>query len=279
MDYNGITWAADNGAQVNSMSLGAPAVHKPSLDAVNYAWSKGAVQLQLPGITVQLHLPTRRIIQMSLRSPQTDSNDNLATWSNRGVGSMSLPGVNIYLTYDNNSYATLSGTSTATPFVAGEAALISATGLCVRPIHVPGIKSKRQLITYREPVLTYLRAKANVVLKQSLFWLPECYTHSYSHYYPYSNAYRETYAYTSTHHDCLYHLPILHHSSGAYRRINTTVTVINEATSTPLSSATVKLQLKTPSGTIYSYSATTNTSGKVGLSNELKKKELSSVPS
>ena len=47
---NGITWAADNGAKVISMSLGADIACPASLqDAVSYAWSKGVVIVAATG--------------------------------------------------------------------------------------------------------------------------------------------------------------------------------------------------------------------------------------
>jgi subtilisin family serine protease len=54
----------------------------------------------------------------------TDSNDNEASWSNYGsCVDIWAPGVSIYSTYKGGGYATLSGTSMASPHVGGGGAL------------------------------------------------------------------------------------------------------------------------------------------------------------
>ncbi|MGB9081028.1 MAG: S8 family serine peptidase [Desulfuromonadaceae bacterium] len=59
----------------------------------------------------------------------TDSNDLLASWSQYGRRTVDIaaPGVNIYSTLPNSSYAYYSGTSMATPHVTGLTGLIKAT--------------------------------------------------------------------------------------------------------------------------------------------------------
>jgi len=65
------------------------------------------------------------------------ADDTFASFSNFGsVVDMAAPGVNIYSTYKSGAYATLSGTSMASPHVAGAAALFKVTNPLSTPTDV-----------------------------------------------------------------------------------------------------------------------------------------------
>ena len=121
----GIVWAADHGAKVINMSLGAPFYSSTLEDAVNYAWSKGVVVVAAAGNegSNTPFYPAAYTNVIAVAS--TDMFDKLAPLSDYGDWvDVAAPGGNIYSTLPNNNYASLSGTSMASPHVAGLAGLV-----------------------------------------------------------------------------------------------------------------------------------------------------------
>lgn len=124
---SGITWATDNGANVINMSLGGSGGSSTLESAVNYAWNKGVVVVAAAGNSATTTPMYPAYYKNSIAVAATDSTDKLASFSNYGDWvDVAAPGVSIYSTYKDGAYASLSGTSMASPHVAGLAGLLFA---------------------------------------------------------------------------------------------------------------------------------------------------------
>ncbi len=124
---NGMTYAADQGAKILSMSLGGPG-SQTILDAVNYAWNSGALIIAASGNdNGPVGYPAAYSNAMAVGA--YDQNHNRASFSNYGSQlEISAPGVQIAAAYNRNDadYVYQDGTSMATPIVSGAAALALA---------------------------------------------------------------------------------------------------------------------------------------------------------
>jgi thermitase len=124
---NGITWAADNGANVLSMSLGSTGGSSTLQSAVDYAWNAGKVVVAAAGNDGNTNAQYPAFYTNCIAVASTTTSDTRSSFSTYGSWvDVAAPGSSIYSTYDGNSYATLSGTSMACPHVAGLAALLFA---------------------------------------------------------------------------------------------------------------------------------------------------------
>lgn len=129
---DGIVWAADNGAKVINFSFGGT-IDLPILqDAVDYAHNKGVVLVAPAGNsgTTSALFPANYEHVISVAA--TDDTDTKIDSSSFGPWvKVAAPGEKIYSTYKNNSYAYASGTSMASAFTSGLAALVWTTKDCV----------------------------------------------------------------------------------------------------------------------------------------------------
>ena len=131
---NGIKWAADNGAKVINLSLGGSSSSKTLEEAVNYAWNKGVILACAAGNDGVSSPLYPAYYQNCLATAATDKSDIKTSWSNYGSWvDVAAPGLEIFSTLPNHNarltktknYGSLSGTSMATPFVAGLAGLLA----------------------------------------------------------------------------------------------------------------------------------------------------------
>ena len=127
---NGVRYATANGARVINLSLGG-GTGSPDLQlAIQEAAARGVVVVMAAGNdgAATVGYPAAYATTVGLAAGAVDINGTLASFSNR-AGSTPLdyvtaPGVNVYSTLPGNAYGYLSGTSMATPHLAGLAALI-----------------------------------------------------------------------------------------------------------------------------------------------------------
>jgi len=123
----GIVWAADHGADVILMPFSNSDFSQHLQDAIDYAWTKGAVLVSATGNS-GVNTPTfpagdRGVIGVS----ETAEDDTLVAESNLGQDVfLAAPGSNIFTTGPGGAYSYVTGTSAASAVVAGVAAFMKA---------------------------------------------------------------------------------------------------------------------------------------------------------
>lgn len=117
-----LTWAADNGAHIASMSYQSWR-HSTVASAAKYMRDRGGVVFGAAGNngTDTGNSSTPYVVVVAA----TTSSDNTASWSNYGeYVDLSAPGASIQTTSRGGGYSSVSGTSYSTPVAAAVAALI-----------------------------------------------------------------------------------------------------------------------------------------------------------
>jgi subtilisin family serine protease len=129
---SGIKWAIDQGADVINMSLGIQHTGGglPHQEVVEYAKRKGVTIVAASGNDGKEQLYYPGALPYVIAVGAVDEFGEMANFSTYGKQvDLVAPGTNIYSTYLNNDYAFSTGTSHASPFVAGAVAMLKSYAL------------------------------------------------------------------------------------------------------------------------------------------------------
>jgi len=133
-----IVYAIDNGATIINLSFGGAGSSQGEFEAIKSARDAGVLVIAAAGNGGDDQIgdnndetpeyPASYDLDNIISVTATDENDELPSWANFGLSSVDVaaPGVGIFSTKADNTYQPLSGSSMATPHVAGLAALIRA---------------------------------------------------------------------------------------------------------------------------------------------------------
>lgn len=142
-EIKGIIWAVDNGANIINLSLSGER-YKDGVDtfntieyaAIQYAINRGVIVVAAVGNNMDaVSYPAAYPDVIAVTS--VDRQGEISIYANYGPEvSIAAPGEDIWSTYLGNTYIEASGTSVATPFITGIAALLLANNKELTPFEI-----------------------------------------------------------------------------------------------------------------------------------------------
>jgi len=135
--YEGVAWAAANGADVINMSWGGSSYNQTAANIISNAAAQGAVLVAAAGNSNSSSTFYPAGYPNVISVANTDINDNKSSTSNYGPTiDVSAPGTSIRSTVISGGYANWSGTSMASPMVAGLCGLVLSVDATLSPTEV-----------------------------------------------------------------------------------------------------------------------------------------------
>lgn len=122
-----VEWAADQGADVINLSLGGGGSNQTMQNAVSYATDQGSLIVAAAGNSGSRGVSYPAAYSECVAISALDSDGSLASYSQYGEDiELAAPGTDVLSTWTGDDYNRISGTSMATPVVAGVAGLTLA---------------------------------------------------------------------------------------------------------------------------------------------------------
>ena len=140
-----INYAVDHGARIINYSGGGPEFSEDEYLAIKKAEAKGILFVAAAGnehqntdLVENYYYPSAYRLTNIISVAATDIHNNLLPSSNWGKSRVDVaaPGENIYSTLPNGKYGYMSGTSQATAFVTGMAALLLSQNPALTPVEL-----------------------------------------------------------------------------------------------------------------------------------------------
>ena len=133
---DGIQWAADNGADVINVSFGAPRSYETLANACDYALEQGALVIAAAGNAGSRNVMYPAAYRDVLAVSALDG-ERMAAYSNTGPEvDIAAPGTDVLSAVPWDDYDRISGTSMASPVVAGVAGLVLSAHPDLTPIEL-----------------------------------------------------------------------------------------------------------------------------------------------
>jgi hypothetical protein len=163
----GIKYAADNGANIISMSLGGDTPDSQIRDAIDYAVDEGVLVIAAAGndgpADGSIDYPGANVKVIAVGAINID--EAVPGWSSRGINDgdyiieekeieFGTPGVNIESTWKDGCYNAISGTSMATPHVSGLAAKLWETDAATTRTNLQELAKNHDLHTAGDDTAT-----------------------------------------------------------------------------------------------------------------------------
>ncbi|MES2564113.1 MAG: S8 family serine peptidase, partial [Pseudomonadota bacterium] len=134
----GITWAADRGARVANLSFAGAGGYATVQSAAQYMKNKGGLVITAAGNYGREETFAANSSTMTVSA--TDGGDAKASWSSYGnFVDIAAPGVSIWTTTRGGGYGAYSGTSLASPVMAGVAALVMSANPALKAVDAENI--------------------------------------------------------------------------------------------------------------------------------------------